>query len=63
MNKKNKKTFSTSSGAPIENDISSKTVGKYGPIVFEDGKLFEKLMHFSREKILERVVHAKGAGA
>lgn len=63
MNKKNKKTYSTSSGAPIENDISSKTVGKYGPIVFEDGKLFEKLMHFSRERVPERVVHAKGAGA
>ncbi|MHC5833521.1 MAG: catalase, partial [Nostoc sp.] len=42
---------------------NSITAGQYGPIVIEDFHLFEKLAHFNRERIPERVVHAKGSGA
>nr|CAI5852757.1 unnamed protein product [Callosobruchus analis] len=42
---------------------SSITVGKFGPIVLTDHFLTETLQHFNRERIPERVVHAKGAGA
>lgn len=39
------------------------TIGPRGPIVLQDIKLIEELAHFDRERIPERVVHAKGAGA
>lgn len=39
------------------------TVGESGTLTFEDLHLFEKNAHFNRERIPERVVHAKGAGA
>lgn len=41
----------------------SVTVGESGTLTFEDLHLFEKNAHFNRERIPERVVHAKGAGA
>ncbi|XP_018575508.1 catalase-like [Anoplophora glabripennis] len=50
-------------GVAVPYADSSITVGKYGPIVLEDFNLFEQLAHFNRERIPERVVHAKGAGA
>ncbi|MHA0110821.1 catalase, partial [Klebsiella pneumoniae] len=48
---------------PIGDNQNSLTAGKRGPIVVEDFHLFEKLAHFNRERIPERVVHAKGSGA
>lgn len=42
---------------------SSLTVGHYGPTLLQDWVLIDELAHFSRERIPERVVHAKGAGA
>ena len=39
------------------------TVGPGGPIVLQDFNLLDKLAHFDRERIPERVVHAKGSGA
>ncbi|MBN2609552.1 MAG: catalase [Candidatus Fermentibacteraceae bacterium] len=60
--KKDKK-FTTSSGIPVENDLSSITAGNKGPVLLQDVHLLEKLAHFTRERIPERVVHAKGAGA
>lgn len=50
-------------GNPISNDKDSLTVGKNGPALLEDLNLIEKLASFDRERIPERVVHAKGAGA
>ena len=41
---------------------NSLTVRPRGPVVFEDMLLFEKMAHFNRERIPERVVHAKGSG-
>lgn len=50
-------------GRPISNDTNSLTVGSNGPVLLEDLHLIDKLSHFDRERIPERVVHAKGAGA
>ncbi|MBN1255295.1 MAG: catalase [Deltaproteobacteria bacterium] len=58
-----KKTYTTGFGVPVDNDQNSKTAGSSGPILIQDVHLLEKLGHFDRERIPERVVHAKGAGA
>lgn len=57
------KTMTTDAGRPIGDNQNSLTVGPRGPIIFEDFLLFEKMAHFNRERIPERVVHAKGSGA
>ncbi|SEF09634.1 catalase [Jiangella alba] len=53
----------TNSGAPVASDAHSLTVGPDGPIVLHDHYLVEKLAQFNRERVPERVVHAKGGGA
>ena len=58
-----KKTLTTSFGMPVANDLNTETAGKKGPALVQDIHLIEKLAHFDRERIPERVVHAKGAGA
>ena len=58
-----KKVITTSSGAPIDDNQNSMTAGPRGPILAQDFHLLDKLAHFARERIPERVVHAKGAGA
>jgi len=55
--------LTTNQGAPIGNNQSSKTAGQNGPTLLEDYQLIEKLAHFDRERVPERVVHARGAGA
>ncbi|GMH34282.1 hypothetical protein BSKO_02116 [Bryopsis sp. KO-2023] len=55
--------WTTNSGAPVWNNNSSLTVGQRGPILLEDYHLLEKLAQFDRERIPERVVHARGASA
>ena len=49
-------------GAPIDDLMSSLSVGPRGPVVLQDYSLIEQIQHFDRERIAERVVHAKGAG-
>lgn len=56
-------TLTSSAGAPISDDNNSVSVGARGPLTFDNYQLFEKLAHFNRERIPERVVHARGAGA
>lgn len=56
-------TLTTSSGNPVSTKTASITVGKRGPILVQDFTLLDELAHFDRERIPERVVHAKGAGA
>ncbi|KAF9966110.1 hypothetical protein BGZ70_003272 [Mortierella alpina] len=56
-------TLTTSNGNPVEDNQNSITAGQYGPILLQDFALIDKLSHFDRERIPERVVHAKGAGA
>jgi len=58
-----RKTMTTDAGRPVGDNQNSLTVGDRGPIVFEDFLLFEKMAHFNRERVPERVVHAKGSGA
>jgi catalase len=58
-----RKTMTTDAGRPVGDNQNSLTVGPRGPVVFEDALLFEKMAHFNRERIPERVVHAKGSGA
>lgn len=55
--------LNTDTGAPIFNDTSSLTVGEDGPVLLKDTNLVDKLAAFDRERIPERVVHAKGSGA
>ena len=60
---KNRKTLTTAFGIPVADDQNSLTAGARGPVLMQDVHLLEKLAHFDRERIPERVVHAKGAGA
>nr|CAD1840845.1 unnamed protein product [Ananas comosus var. bracteatus] len=53
----------TNAGGPVWNDNEALTVGPRGPILLEDYHLIEKIAHFARERIPERVVHARGASA
>ncbi|MER5754980.1 catalase [Streptomyces sp. NPDC002088] len=50
-------------GVPVESDEHSLTVGPDGPILLQDHYLIEKMAQFNRERVPERVVHAKGSGA
>lgn len=52
----------TSAGAPIGFKTASLTAGPRGPILLQDHVLVDETAHFDRERIPERVVHAKGAG-
>ena len=58
-----KRKLTSASGIPYVEHENSKTVGSRGPILLEDFILHEKMAHFNRERIPERVVHAKGSGA
>jgi catalase len=51
--------MTTNTGAPVWNNNSSLTVGDRGPVLLEDYHLVEKLAQFDRERIPERVVHAR----
>ncbi|WP_055492324.1 catalase [Streptomyces sp. TP-A0356] len=53
----------TNSGIPAESDEHSLTVSADGPILLQDHYLIEKMAQFNRERVPERVVHAKGSGA
>jgi catalase len=57
------KKLTTNTGVPVGSNQNSITVGKDGPVLLEDIHLVEKLAAFDRERIPERVVHARGAGA
>ncbi len=53
----------TQTGAPVASDAHSLTAGPDGATVLHDRYLVEKLAQFNRERIPERIVHAKGGGA
>ena len=57
------KTLTTTAGAPVADNRNSQTAGPRGPVLLQDYQLIEKLAHQNRERIPERVVHAKGWGA
>ncbi|HEY8706461.1 MAG TPA: catalase [Burkholderiaceae bacterium] len=56
-------TLTTASGIPVADNQNSISAGARGPLLLQDFHLIEKLQHFNRERIPERVVHAKGSGA
>ncbi len=58
-----KPMLTTTAGAPVSDNQNSLTAGSRGPVLLQDYQLIEKLAHQNRERIPERVVHAKGWGA
>jgi catalase len=58
-----KRVLTTASGIPVADNQNSITAGPRGPVLLQDFHMIEKLQHFNRERIPERVVHAKGSGA
>lgn len=56
-------TYTTSNGCPVMNPYASQRIGTNGPLLLQDFHLIDLLAHFDRERIPERVVHAKGSGA
>ena len=56
-------TLTTAEGCPIADNVNSLTAGPRGPLLMQDVQLLEQMQHFNRERIPERVVHAKGSGA
>ncbi|MEM9242958.1 MAG: catalase [Pseudomonadota bacterium] len=58
-----KKILTTTAGNPIADNQNALTAGERGPVLLQDYQLIEKLAHQNRERIPERVVHAKGWGA
>ncbi|MFB7864198.1 catalase [Streptomyces sp. NPDC056069] len=58
-----KRVLTTESGAPVADNQNSATAGVGGPVLLQDQHLLEKLARFNRERIPERVVHARGSGA
>ena len=63
MSEKRCPVMTTSAGAPVADNQNALTAGERGPVLLQDYQLIEKLAHQNRERIPERVVHAKGWGA
>lgn len=57
------KVMTTNDGVPVFDNNNTLKVGERGPSLQQDHIFFDKLMHFDRERIPERVVHARGSGA
>ncbi|MFC3395577.1 catalase KatB [Brenneria rubrifaciens] len=56
-------TLTRDNGAPVGDNQNSQTAGDNGPVLLQDVQLLQKLQRFDRERIPERVVHARGTGA
>src|SRR5882672_9982630 len=61
--KEKKHKLTTASGRPFVENENTQSAGPRGPLLLQDYILHEKMAHFNRERIPERVVHAKGSGA
>ena len=61
--KMKEKKLTTAAGIPVSDNQNSLTTGERGPTLMQDHVLLDKLAHFNRERIPERVVHAKAAGS
>src|SRR5438477_11722726 len=60
---KPKDRLTSAAGIPVADNQNSLTAGPRSPLLVQDWQLFEKMAHFNRERVPERVVHAKGSGA
>ena len=58
-----KPIYTASNGCPVMDPEAAQRIGPNGPLLLQDFHLIDLLAHFDRERIPERVVHAKGAGA
>ncbi|XP_065837097.1 catalase-like [Oscarella lobularis] len=56
-------TCTTGDGTPVDIKTATMTVGPRGPVLLQDFNFLDEMAHFDRERVPERVVHAKGAGA
>ncbi len=56
-------TLTTRQGHPVYDNQNLRTIGSRGPATLENYHFLEKISHFDRERVPERVVHARGAGA
>ncbi|PFH51648.1 hypothetical protein AMATHDRAFT_2920 [Amanita thiersii Skay4041] len=63
FNSKDGAVYTTSNGAPVSEPYAAQRIGLHGPLLLQDFHHIDLLAHFDRERIPERVVHAKGAGA
>ncbi len=61
--KENRQEMTNQQGHPVTDNQNTRSVGNRGPLVLENYDFLEKISHFDREKIPERIVHARGAGA
>jgi catalase len=59
---KSPSVLTTSHGHPVDCKTATLTVGEKGPVLLQDYVFLDEMAHFDRERIPERVVHAKGAG-
>ena len=59
----NQRVLTDENGAPVADNQRSQSAGPEGPLLLQDHHLIEKLARFDRERIPERVVHARGSGA
>ena len=55
-----RRTLTNRQGHPVSNNQSQRTIGPRGPATLENYQFLEKMSHFDRERIPERVVHARG---
>lgn len=55
-------TLTTGAGHPVGDKLNLQTAGPRGPLLVQDVVFTDEMAHFDRERIPERVVHAKGAG-
>lgn len=62
-NEENEDSLTNRQGHPVTNNQNMRTVGNRGPATLENYDFIEKISHFDRERVPERVVHARGAGA
>ena len=53
----------TDAGIPAPSDEFSQSIGPNGPLLLQDHYVIQKMAQFNRERVPERVVHAKGGGA
>src|SRR5579883_3259959 len=63
QNEKKPPVTTTDAGIPVASDEYSLSVGPDGPLLLQDHYLIQKMAQFNRERVPERVVHAKGSGA
>src|SRR6202140_4199 len=63
VSKPSSSQLTTSAGNPIADNQNCLSAGPRGPLLLQDYQLIEKLAHQNRERVPERVVHAKGSGA